>query len=670
MARQKTRWITRAPWLVAACSLGLLFRPAVTAADEPEHRAEPEVAVSEAAAEGRAAAPPRTFRGSITVEDSPIVEGSKLDAFASLVTTVAEQQIEDLYAQDLTSALRRVPGVVISRYNPVGAFGGGDGGAFFIRGHGSSRPGGEIMMLTDGIPRFVGIWTHPLIDIGNIDSVQRADIYRSAQPVLLGNMAFGAVDMASKRVTSAGAGGRFVGSWGSYDTLVGSFEYGGLAGDLDYFLTAGHRRSDGHRDDADGEISAASGRVGYRFDEHWRLSVFYEHTASSVNDPGAVGGPVLPITPNYDIANDFLLTTVEHGHGAWSGSLKLYLDAGTFDWLQWSGGEQHEFRSITDSMNYGFRWRESVSPWSGGELVLGLDHDLYGGEFAESHPGGDRLATDLTFRNTAPYAMLSHTFSGAVSVTPSVGVRYNDSRYFGDEWGAQAGLALGVGRHSVYANWAHAFNLPGVWAAVQYGGWGRGDQWQELQAETVDHLEIGWLAPLGRAARLTASVFRDEVEDALRFVPPPPPPPLFANVGAYTVDGVELSLQADPSPRLSLFVGGTLSDADPETVPNLPRSTAVGGLTWLAPGDCRLSLDLQWVDDRYILNPRYASGSAAVDSYLLANAKFGVPWQLLGLDLGGSLFIFGENLGDEDYEHRLGYPMPGRTIQVGVEVEF
>ena len=132
----------------------------------------------------------KAFRGSITVEDSPIVEGSKIDVSGSLVTSISEQQIEDMYAQDLTSALRRVPGVVMSRYNPVGAFGGGDGGAFFIRGHGSGRPGGEIEFLTDGIPRFVGIWSHPLIDVANLDSTHRIDVYRSAQPVLLGNMAF------------------------------------------------------------------------------------------------------------------------------------------------------------------------------------------------------------------------------------------------------------------------------------------------------------------------------------------------------------------------------------------------------------------------------------------------------------------------------------------------
>jgi iron complex outermembrane receptor protein len=613
---------------------------------------------------------PRVFRGDITVEGSPIVASSEVDALGSLVTAVTEQQIDDLYAQDLTAALRRVPGVVISRYNPVGAFGGGDGGAFFIRGHGSGRPGGEISFLTDGVPRFVGVWTHPLIDVGNIDSVHQLDVYRSAQPVLLGNMAFAAVDIASKRRSAPGFGGRFTGSYGSFSTAIGNLELGGRGERVDYFLTAGYRSSDGHRDDADGDVTALSGKIGFDLSEGWDLSILVEHGSSSVSDPGAVGAPPLPIVPNYDIDNDFVLANLAHRHGSWHGTVKLYWDVGTFDWLQWSSSEQHPFRSITNSTNYGVRWRETVALWTGGELIAGIDHDLYGGEFVERHPGGDRVATDETFRNTAPYVALSHTFSGAVSVTPSVGVRYNDSRYFGDEWGAQAGIKVGFGGHQVYANAARGFNLPGVYAAVQYGGWGRGDQWQELEAETIDHLELGWLASFGRTVRLSVAIYRDEVDNAIRFVPPPPPPPLFANVGAYTADGVEVSLQLEPTERLSLFVGGTYSSSDPDDVPNLPETTAVAGLTWSAGPGVRLNADLQWVDSRFVLNPRFAPGQAEVDGYLLGNAKLDVPWRVFGLELDGVVFVAAENLFDEDYEHRLGYPMPGRSVQLGVELGF
>ncbi len=609
---------------------------------------------------------PSVFQASITVTDRPIMEGSEIDRYGSIIATLSEQQIDDLYAQDLSAALRRVPGVVISRYNPVGAYGGGDGGAVFIRGHGSGRPGAEIATLTDGVPRFVGIWTHPLLDPMSVDFMGGVDIYRSAQPVLLGNMAFGAVDMVSKRRDQAGAGGRFVGSYGSHDTVIGELEYGGRTDAVDYYLTASHRSSDGHRDNADGEVQALSGRIGFRLSESWDLSVLLQHAAGDVNDPGMVGGPPIPIVQNYTTDSDFALATLTHGHGAWNGYVKVYYDNLDADWLQWDGEAGDRFRTLTYSDNYGVRLRETVTPWTGGELVLGLDHDIYGGETFERRTAGDRPATDLHFRNTAPYVMVSHVFGGDITVTPSLGVRYNSSRYFGDEWGSQAGVKVGFGRHALYANYAHAFNLPGVYAAVMYGGWGRGDQWQDLEAEIVDHVELGWLAALSDTVRLDVSIYRDEVDNALRFLPPP----RFANVGAYDSTGVEVSLQAQTSERLGLFVGGTYAYAKPSDVPNLPETTAVAGLSWSAASDWRVTADLQWVDEQYVLNPRFAPGQAKVGGYLLVNGRIGLPLAWLGLGVDGEIFVVGENLADEEYEYRIGYPMPGRMWSLGLDVSF
>ena len=97
----------------------------------------------------------------VVVTASPITEGNRVNRLGSQVTSVTEDQIGDLNAQDFQSAVRMVPGVIISRQNPVGSFGGGDGGAIYIRGMGSARPGGEIQMAVDGIPKVVGVWSPP-----------------------------------------------------------------------------------------------------------------------------------------------------------------------------------------------------------------------------------------------------------------------------------------------------------------------------------------------------------------------------------------------------------------------------------------------------------------------------------------------------------------------------
>jgi outer membrane receptor protein involved in Fe transport len=96
--------------------------------------------------------PTPVFRDEVTVSETPILDSNRVDEFGSLIGTVTADQIDDLNAQDLSAALRRVPGVVVSRFNPIGAFGGGDGGGIFIRGHGSGRPGSEIATFTDGVP--------------------------------------------------------------------------------------------------------------------------------------------------------------------------------------------------------------------------------------------------------------------------------------------------------------------------------------------------------------------------------------------------------------------------------------------------------------------------------------------------------------------------------------
>lgn len=610
------------------------------------------------------------FEGEVEVTSTPILDSTVVDRYAQPVAVVSQRQVEELAAQDLTAALRRVPGVTVSRFNMIGAYGGGEGGAVFVRGHGSGRPGAEIATLVEGIPRFVGVWTHPLVDWLSLDPTDELRVYRSPQPVLLGSMGFAAVDMVGRRVQSSGVEGRVRAGYGSDATLLGAAEVGGRSGPLDWLVTASHRSSDGHRPDAGGEVDAASGRVGYTFSEHWDVSLRLDWTDAWADDPEAVGAPPQPVVERFASDAAFAVATLAHRHRLGEGHLKLWLDHGDLDWLQWDAAAAEPFRSLTASRNWGARLRETLRPWDGGELLVGVDHDDYGGEFVEQRPAGPRNPNNVRLRATAPWVMVSHVFGTEATVTPSAGVRYTSSDPFGGQWGGQVGVKVAFTATELYANAAHAFNLPGAWAAVQYAGWGRGDQWQDLEPEVMDHVEVGLAQRFGSRVRLDLSLFHDEVEDGLRFSPPPPPPPYFANVGAYTVRGVEVALEAALGSRSALFVGGTWSDPDPGDVPNLPEGTVALGFGHTFPSRVRLNLDAQWSDLRYVDNPRYPSPDRTVDAYWLVNARVGVPLDLLLPGTGGELYLAGENLADEEYEYRPGYPMPGRTVLAGLDVRF
>jgi iron complex outermembrane receptor protein len=567
-----------------------------------------------------------------------------------------------------------VPGVSISRYNMVGNYGGGDGGAVFVRGHGSGRPGGELSTMVDGIPRFNGFWTHPLMDLMSLDVADHIEVQKSPRPVTNGNMSFGAVNVLTRRMDQQGTVTRVNTSLGSHATVLGRLSHGGHQGRLDYLLVASHRQSDGHRTNADGETESLYAKVGYRIDEQWDLSVLANKTEGWAHDPQPVGAPVKPVAERYETDNEFYLADLSYRGAAVEGRLKAYYEDGYADWRQWDeeADPPEQENGISDYANYGMRASVTLAAPGGAELLLGLDLDRYGGSFVSNHTSGPGEEIDEELTNVAPWAMVSRTFGRNTRITPSAGLRLNRSSEFGTQLGIQAG-AVAQWRHStVHAAYARAFNLPGVYAAIFYGQyWSfayEGDEWKDLDPEWVDHVEAGLSHPVTERLRLDLTWYRDEVTDALRIVPPPPPPPRIANIGEYTTQGLEASAQYSPATDLQLFAGGALTSTSPKDTPNAPDLSLSVGLGYTLARSWRLNLDAEYVGDQYVQATRSAQPDARVDGYSLANLRLG-HLRAMGPGLG-ELYLAVENLLDEEYEHRVGYPMPGRTFAAGIDLRL
>ena len=602
----------------------------------------------------------------VTVTARPILEEIRRDPLAGAVTSVGAQQIEDLNAGDPAAALRRVPGLVVSRYNIVGSYGGGDGGAVFARGQGTGRPGSELAFSVDGVSKFVGVWTHPLLDNVSVDLAEEIDVYKGAQPVLFGNMAFATIDVVSRRRTEEGFGGRVSGAYGGFSTSALTAEASGRTGAFDVLVSASQRQSDGHREDADGRTRALFARAGYDLGGGWTLGLTGDFTSGRASDPG-IEGAARALTPRFDTDDAMGVLTVSREHGGKRGFVKLYLDDGAIDWLQWDGPRKESFRTLTDWTNRGLKARESFSVLGRGDLTVGLDVDSFGGASREVRPVGEVSLVDFRFRNVAPYAAIAYTFGEALKVTPSAGVRYNDSSEFGGVWGAQAGVTLASAIGEAHVRYARAFNLPGVWAAAFYQGYGRGDQWKSLKPELMDHYEVGLAPKLGSKATLDVTFFYDDVKDALRFVPPPPPPPRWDNTGAYRARGAELSVTVEPISALGLYAGAAFTRTTPEKIPFTPRWTFSGGAV-ATVSFLRVALDAQWVDERVAGNLRFPGALTTVDAYFLLNGK--VTAKLDALVPGLEVFVAGENLTGSDYAYQPGYPMPGAWASFGASLRF
>jgi len=615
----------------------------------------------------------------VVVTASPITEGNQVNRLGSQVSTVTGDQISDLNAQDFQSAVRMVPGVIISRQNPIGSFGGGDGGAIYIRGMGSSRPGGEIQMAVDGIPKVVGVWTHPLMDIMSVDQAQRIDIYKGAQPVLFGNGAFGVVNLVTKRQTEEGFYTNIRTGYGSYSTFVEGVEHGGKVGNTDYYVLQSFRSSSGHRETSSGELQEYFARVGHQINESWYMSLTANATNNFAEDPGPEGNPAAR-QGTYRSNDEMTVVTLAHQYASARGTLKIYLNRGTGDWQdQFDTAGLFFYDTVTDWDNYGARMQETVTPWKNGEILGGIDLDFIGGKVTidRDAPRADSTFPRETFRILSPYAALSHLFgekSGWHAI-PSAGVRYFSHSDFDAEWGPQAGFILGYGSTEFHASYAKGVNYPGVYVVTNSNlFWGGNTRWKDLDAETVDHYEAGLSHTIGRTFRADITYFTDDGKNRMILVTSPTPP-RYENIGDFRLEGMEATATWAPLDVLSFFAGATyLFKREPYNLPYAPYWSASTGLNYRFLRSFKLSLDALYVDNQYAANNRTAgyggSSIAAVNAYFLVNAKLGWEFCLKTLGTQGEIYIAGENLTNESYAFKKDYPMPGITGMVGVSLKF
>lgn len=614
-------------------------------------------------------------------EAYPILESTRTLNNGSLLNTITEEQITNLGASDLAGALRRVPGVSVSRFNQVGAYGGGDGGAVFIRGHGSGRPGGQISTMIDGVPRFNGIWTHPLLDMISIDNARAVEVYKSPQPVLFGNMAFGVVNLLPKSRPEEDRLTRIQASYGAHQTITGLVENGFSTGPWHHWLTASHRESEGHRTNADGWVDNLYARIGYDFDDGLALSFLTTWQQGRAADPRAITAATIPIVEEYRTESWFSLGTLDFTRGIHTAFLKAWYEQGKTRWRQWDAAfpppVNETFHNVTDFESHGVRLQDRLDWDNGIGLTLGWELHWYGGKVSdvyEKTTGASLYDPKRLFLNHSVYAEFDYAVAlMGGRLVPSAGWRHNDARYFDDEYGLQLGIKYEREQTSLALQYSRAYNYAGVYAAVFNGRWASfglaPDGWQSVQAETLQHVELNVERTFGERVRITASVYHDEVADAIS-LDAPPPPVAITNLGQYRVTGAEFYGFFTPATSMDLFLGVAYQHSSTEELPNYPAWTISGGASWRISDAWKLQVDAAYNDSQYTQGTRFASGLQEVGAYFLLNAR--ISWALTFANQPWSweIFLLVENLTDENYEYRAGYPMPGFTPTIGVEGRF
>jgi len=606
----------------------------------------------------------------VLVVANPIIEETSVDAFSTVSSMVTEEQLSDQNAVDLASALRRTPGVQISRFNPVGSFGGREGGSVYIRGMGVSRPGSEIKTYIDGTPFYMATWNHPLLDILPINIMSSITVYKSPQPQINGNN-FASINLTTKRAVEEGIQGNAKLSIGSFNTIIEQVDVVGRTGDWDFMLAQGFARSDGHRDNADGELKNVMGHIGKQLNNHWSVGVNMLYSDNEAKDPGDDRFTAPTEVAVYNTRASMVAVKLSHQHDDWQGDLLFYRNSGFADWLN-QPGDQDTFADFEMS---GLRWKETLYFGGNSTLIGGIDIDRLSGEVQDTSVLTPvDLATD-TFRITSPYLAVSHdvTLNDDWMLTPSAGVRYYEHSEFDSELAPHVGLSLLSDNMTLFANIARGINYPGLEAPVMAAYIPPlGTSWKTLEAEELNHIEVGGQFSVSDSTQIDITLFRDELKNRYVFAFPPAvaPPPQFINLGEYEMRGAELAVTQDINDDWRLFVAITLLDPDIDTLPYTPDEAATLGVNGKID-KVSLAVDAQYQSKTLSLNRRRnsaATNTEEVGSFTVVNARAAYPVPALGER--GELFLAVDNLFDSDYSYQPGYPMAGASAQLGVSASF
>lgn len=598
----------------------------------------------------------------------PVIDATTADPFGATTTIVSAAQVEALNAVDLASALRRTPGVTISRFNPVGAFGGEAGGAVFVRGTGMSRPGSEIKAYVDDVPFYMGIWGHPLLDLLPVSGLDSVAVHKGPQPQAFGN-AFAAIALSTRRARADGVSASLRASGGAFGTVVQQGELALRAGRWDLAVSQGLARSDGHRPAADGRLASGTARVGWQPTPGWTVSATTLLVDNDASDPGVSGRPE---TRAGRFATSGLLGAIAVAHTASrvQGRLQVYANRGEGNWR---GQPAPDGDTRTRFALAGVRWREAVRAWGDVHVSAGLDVDRIDGDvqFDRVAPAPRTRFDPEALRLVSPHIAVDRVFSvgRGWSVQPSAGVRVYEHSVFASANAPHGGLV--VRRGDVLAlrvNRSRGLSYPGQEVvALSELIPALGASWRQLAPEDVDHVEVGGAFTPRAGTALDVAWFRDAYANRYVFAfPPVVARPTFANLGRHRIRGLEATLHQDLVRGWRAFTGVTLLDASLSQLPYVPERAIVAGLTGQL-GPVRVALDLQHQTSMAVL-ARARSGAGAdparVDGFTVVNAR--PSWVVPRGDGRVELFLALENLFDAAYAYRPGYPMPGASALVGV----
>ena len=579
----------------------------------------------------------------VSVVDRPLIEYSNVP---SLLPVLTEQ----------------VPGLFITSRGIMG-YGVSEGAAGTISMRGLSGGSGQVMVLIDGHPQYMGMFGHPISDAYQSLMAERVEVLRGPASVLYGSNAMGGVvNIVTRRMEQDGVRTNINAGYGSWNTvqteLTNRVRYKGFSS----IVSASYNRTDGHRADMGFEQYGGYAKLGYDFSPYWRVRADVNVTHFNASNPGTVSNPILDA--DQSVTRGMTSLAVENEYEGTSGALSVFYNWGDhhindgYYPLDTTDNQPLDYRFNSHDDMMGISAYQSVRMFRGNRLTVGVDWYRFGGSAWDQYVAGERRGerddiVDIAQHEVAGYVDFRQNIG--TWLTLDAGVRIDYHSHIGVEWVPQAGLSFHL-THSMElkASVSKGFRYPTIREMYMFD-----PRNPDLRPERMWTYELSLSQKLldGRLS-YGVNVFYIDGDNFI-MTQMVDGKPHNVNAGALRNAGVEAQAAWRIARDWSVDANYSFLHMENPVVAAPEHKLYVGGL--FTHGRWHVSTGVQYVAGLYT----QVGDSPVQEDFVLWNirASFRIlDWM--------SVWVRGENLLNWKYEINAGFPMPGANVTGGLNFGF